>query len=195
MRRYGVLIGSAMALLAFGLVAGQAQVGGGRGGGGRGFGGFGNDPLALLRRGDVKKELELTEDQTEKLPAAVMKALAEVLDAQQMKRFRQIELQVRGMAAFRDDKVRKQLKISDSQAKNLDDILEDSRKEITELFKDAKKGGKGMREKMDGINKETREKVMAVLSADQRKTYKHLIGPEFKLEQMRFPGFNKKDGK
>src|SRR4051812_29590990 len=113
MRRFGIVLGtSAVALMAFSII-GSAQTGGkGKGGfGGGGFGGGfggGKDPFALLQRSDVKKELDLSEEQTEKLPGAAMKAVAEVLNDKQMKRFRQIDLQVRGTQAFvKDETLRK----------------------------------------------------------------------------------------
>src|SRR5262245_27735891 len=85
------------------LVGGQQPGGGGKFGGGFGGGGGGNtDPLALLRNDSVKKELGLTEDQTAKLPDAVRKALADVLDAKQQKRLREIELQQKGTNALAD---------------------------------------------------------------------------------------------
>jgi hypothetical protein len=188
MRRYGLfLFCSAIALFVL-VVGSEAQTGGkGKGGGGFGFGGFGaggNDPLTLLRRADVKKELDLTDEQVEKLPGAVMKAVGEVLSDKQMARFRQIDLQKKDTAAFKDDKVRKDLKITESQVKIMDEILADSAKEMKEIFADAKGGNfKGIQEKMQGLNKETKEKVIAVLTPDQKKAYKQMIGEEFKFEQ------------
>src|ERR1700676_4777265 len=112
MRRYGIFFGcSAVALVTFGVIASEAQVGGGAKGG-FGFGAQ-NDPVTLLRRADVKKELDLSEEQLEKLPSAVMKAIGEVLTDKQMARFRQLDLQKRDTAAFKDEKIRKELKITD----------------------------------------------------------------------------------
>src|SRR5882724_7964989 len=160
MRRYGIfLFCSAIALFVL-VVGSEAQTGGkGKGGGGFGFGGFGgfgaggNDPLTLLRRADVKKELDLTDEQVEKLPGAVLKAIGEVLSDKQMSRFRQLDLQKKDTAAFKDDKVRKDLKITESQVKIMDEILADSLKEMKEIFADAKENKfKGVQEKMQGLN-------------------------------------------
>ena len=143
----------------------------------------------------MKKELGLSDEQFAKVPDAVLKALAEVLDDKQMKRLRQIELQQRGTQAFLDAKVQKELKISDEQKGNIKTILEDSRKEIAEFFKDAKGGDfQGLREKMTSLRKETTEKVQNVLSSDQKKAWKQLLGEEFKMERGFGPGgdFKKK---
>jgi hypothetical protein len=195
MRRYGVFVFSgAVALAAFGLAAGQPGGGFKGGGGGFGFGGAAG-PINLLNNAQVKKELEMTDEQSEKLPAAVMEAVSKVLNDKQMKRFQQIELQVRGASAFKDDKVRKDLKITTEQARNIDEIFTDAAKELDELKKEAKAGGggKGMFEKIQGINKETSEKVLGVLTADQKKSYKQMTGEPFKLEFPAFGGKKKED--
>jgi hypothetical protein len=121
-----------------------------------------------------------------------MKAVATVLNDKQMKRFRQIELQVQGPQAFvKDESLRKDLNLTSSQVKNIEEILADARKEIQELFKEGG-FGKGMGEKMQGINKEAKEKVMNVLTADQKRNYEKLIGDEFKFQKGGFGGRGKK---
>ena len=188
--------GSILALtVAFALVslADGQQPGGGRFGGGAG--GV-TDPVMLLRNPSVKKELDVKDEQMEKLPAAMNKALAEVLNPKQLKRLREIELQQRGSQAFLDAGVQKELKISDEQVKNIKTIIDDSRKEIAEAFKDAKGGGfQGIREKMTALRKETTEKVNGVLNSDQKKAYKQMLGEEFKIEFQGFGGGEFKKGK
>src|SRR5205085_3611903 len=108
---------------------------GGKGKGG--FGGFGakggnQDAYTLLRNEQVKKELGVTEEQVEKIPAAVLKALSGVLDEKQMTRLRQIELQQRGTQAFLDASVQKDLHITPEQTANIKTILDDFRKEQAE---------------------------------------------------------------
>ena len=64
------------------LVGGQQPGGGfGKGGFGGGFGGAAlqQDPVALLRLDQVKKELNVTDEQSDKIPEAVMKGLAAFL--------------------------------------------------------------------------------------------------------------------
>jgi len=192
MRRFSlVLCGGILTLLAITLMAAgqEQQKKGGKGGKG-GFGGFGGgfggggmtDPVLLLRNESVKKELDITTEQSEKIPTAVAKALKEVLSDKQYKRLRQIELQQLGNAAFKQADVKTELKLTDSQLKNIDAVLEESRKEIAELQKDAAGDFKGMREKMTNLRKDTKEKVRNVLTADQRKSYDAMLGEEFKLQ-------------
>ena len=198
MRKFGVVLSTfTFGLVLIGLVAGQQQpqrkFGGG---GGFGFGGFGGagGALTLINREDVKKELDITAEQLEKVPDAIQKALAEVLNDKQYKRLRQIDLQQRGARAFTDTKVQKELKISEEQAENIKTILTESGKEQAELFKDAKGAGgfQGVQEKVAALTKETKEKVQGVLTTEQRKQYKQMVGEEFKFETQGFGGFGKK---
>jgi hypothetical protein len=174
------LVALAGAFVVVGLVGGQ-QPGGF---GGKGGGGGNQDAVSLLRLEQVKKELGITEEQVEKIPAAVLKALSGVLDEKQMTRLRQIELQQRGSQAFLDPTVKKELNITTEQIGNIKTILTDMLKEQAEIFAEAKGGGGfgGLQEKMAALRKETAEKVQGVLSSDQRKAFKQLIGEEFKLE-------------
>ena len=168
----------------------NAQKKGGGGGGFGGFGGFGpQTPLTLLNRADVKEELKVTDEQMEKIPAEVMVAIGRVLDEKQFKRFKQLDLQKSGNSAFKNAEVQKTLKVTDDQKKTINTILEGATKEIADLNKDKKGGfggfGKGNpnQEKIDNINADTKDKLLAVLTKDQRKTYRDLIGADFKFTQ------------
>jgi Spy/CpxP family protein refolding chaperone len=154
--------------------------------GGGGFG-QGQNPLSLIQNEQVQKELNLTEEQIKKLPDAVQKAIAEVLDAKQAKRLKQIQLQQRGSQALTDAAVAKELKISESQKEKINTILADSRKEMQELFQGG--AGRGNLEKLTTLRKETREKVLNVLSDEQKKAYQEMTGEEFKMQ---FGGFQKR---
>lgn len=198
MRKFGFLmVGGAALLMSVAFVEGQQGKGKG---GGMQFGGmlpgFGRqDPVSLLNRTDVKKELEVTDDQIEKLPAEVMLAISKVLNEKQFTRFKQLELQKRGNEAFKDEAVLKSLKVTDEQKKNLISIVDDSAKEVRELFKAGGGGfgkGGGNPEKMATITKETKEKIYGVLTKDQRKAWREMVGEEFKFETPTFGNFGKK---
>ncbi len=177
------LVALAAAFMVAGLVGGQQPGGfGGRGAGTQ-------DAYTLLRNEQVKKELGITDEQVEKVPAAVLKALSGILDEKQLMRLRQIELQQRGACAFLDPTVQKQLSITPEQSGNIKTILDDSQKEMAEAFKEAKGGNfQGVQEKIASLRKETNDKVTSVLNAEQQKTYKQMVGETFKLEQRGFGG-------
>ena len=181
MRKMNVILGMFMlALSAAGIASGQV---GGFGGGGGLAGGMGRmDPVSLLNNASVKKELELTDEQLQAIPEAVMKALSGVLNEKQNKRFKQIELQQRGTAAFSDAKIQESLKMTEEQKSNVKTILEDSRKEMMEAL-----GGggfaKGGAEKMENLRKETLEKLTGTLTAEQKKSWREMTGDTFKIER------------
>jgi hypothetical protein len=184
------LIVLAVAFVVVGLVGGQQP--GGFGKGGFGGGGGPQDAVTLLRNEQVKKELGITDEQVEKIPSAVMKALGGVLDSKQLTRLRQIELQQRGSQAFLDPQLQTELKITSEQVSSIKTILEDNRKELAEVMQEAKGGGfQGIQEKMTALRKEGLEKVQGVLTADQRRLYKDMLGSEFKLEMKGFGGGGK----
>lgn len=193
MRKFGLALASvSVILMSVAWVEGQQDEKKKRGGfGGIQFGGQRQqDPLTLLRNASVKKELDLTEEQLDKLPAEVLSAIAKVLNEKQMKRFREIELQQRGNSALKDEAVQKKLKVTDEQKKSINSILEDSTKETTELFKGGAGAGdfKGRFEKMETIRKETKEKLYGVLTSEQRKAWRGMVGEEFKIERQGFGG-------
>ncbi len=105
------LVALVAAFILVNLAGGQQP--GGKGKGGFGAGGFGGaiiaqDAASLLRLDQVKKELNVTDDQVEKIPAAILKGLSSVLDDKQMTRLRQIELQQRRTQAYLDPTVQTQ---------------------------------------------------------------------------------------
>jgi len=189
MRKYSTLLVSFGAVVLGATWVLAQQPFGGRFGGG----GAGSDPLALLRNDQVRKELDLTDEQVEQLPDAVMKALKGVLNDKQVARLKEIQLQQRGSQAFKDKQIQSALKMTDEQVQSVSTILDDAGKELREMFKGGRGGfNKESQEKMQNLRKETTEKVQGVLTSDQRKAYKQMLGEEFKMETPMFRFGNKK---
>jgi hypothetical protein len=179
----------ALAVSAALLLAGMAQAQGFGGFGGRGGPGMGGDLTTLLRNPSVKKELKLEDEQLAKVPDAMMKALAEVLTTDQLKRLKQIQLQLKGAQAFMEADVQKTLKLTDEQLNNIKTIQKDANEERKELFAMMKEGQFAeAQKKMQELTKETDNKVTGVLNAQQRKMWKEMTGPEFKIAQPKFGG-------
>jgi hypothetical protein len=113
------------------------------------------------------------------------KAVASVLDANQVKRFKQIQWQLAGVGALEDPELQKSLKLSDDQQKKLTAMFEEFSKKVQELSQ----GGnvEGQREKFEKIRKDTEEKANGVLTDEQKKQWKEMQGEPFKLEPQR-PG-------
>jgi hypothetical protein len=189
--QFKILIVVALGFAALDLAQSQFQPPGG------GFGGFGKggktNPVSLLEMKAVKDELKVTDEQAKKVDEAVWKSLATVLDAEQLKRLRQIDLQLKDYRAFGDAHLQTELKMTAEQKATVKTILEDADKETAEIMKDfgGGKGGKGgfggNFEKLQTIQKVAKERVTDVLSKEQKRTYNEMIGEKFEM-----PAFGKK---
>lgn len=145
-----------------------------------GPGGPGGDPGSILKNESVQKELKITEEQLKKYEELQKKALADSLSPEQLKRLKQIQLQQRGAQAFQDPEVQTALKMTDEQKEKVKTIAEDARKDMGELFKNA---GGGNREeamkKFAAFRKEVMDKTTSVLTDDQKKSWKDMVGEPF----------------
>jgi hypothetical protein len=116
------------------------------------------------------------------------KALADVLKPEQIKRFKQIELQRRGGEAFTQPEVQQALKLTGDQKEKIKTIAADGAQETRELFQSQGNVGQGeanrveMQKKVTALNKATVEKVSAVLTSDQKQTWKAMIGQPFEVQ-------------
>jgi hypothetical protein len=197
MRKFGTFLGcGALLLMSVAWVEGQQEKKQ-PGAGGFGFGrGGATNPFTLLNMTEVKKELDVTDEQMEKLPDEMMVAISKVLNEKQFKRFKQIDLQNHKNNAFKDPKVQKELKMTDEQKKNIAAILTDEAKEIADLapkggggFGKGKGGaGGGNTEKIATIRNDSKEKIYTVLTKEQRKSWRDMIGEEFKFPTNPFGG-------
>jgi hypothetical protein len=188
--QFKVMIVVALGFVALELAQSQAQIPGGGGFGGFGKGGAMN-PLTMLQNKAVKDELKLTDEQAKKVDEAVWKSLATVLDVDQLKRLKQIDLQVKDYRAFAEADVQVALKMTAEQKDTIKTALADADKELADIAKDFKGGGKGGGgagfEKLQTIGKETKERIIGVLNKEQKRAFNEMIGEKFE-----FPAFGKK---
>lgn len=121
-----------------------------------------------------------TPEEAEKLSKALtedsQKAIAGVLDAKQVKRFKQILWQSIGITSLLDPEVQKELKLSDEQTKKLTAIFKESGKKWLEMVKKPEP-----EEKFKALIKELEDQATGVLTEEQQKSYKELKGPKFEL--------------
>ncbi|MBA4064218.1 MAG: hypothetical protein C0501_10985 [Isosphaera sp.] len=124
---------------------------------------------------------------------AAYKELGEVLKKEQVDRLRQIERQQMGIRAFTDADTATALKLTDMQKASAKGIGGDFQKESREMMSDLFKGGKGgfdqekikeMQTKTQKLQKEYMDKIVELLDADQKKTWKQLTGEAFDLSKL-----------
>ncbi len=111
------------------------------------------------------------------------KALKDMLKPEQLKRFNQISLQQRGVQAYSDPKVVEGLKINDEQKTKLAEIAKEVGDKRREIMQDNQGNFAVITEKMAPISKDAHEKAAALLTADQKATWKEMVGTYFELKR------------
>ena len=173
--------------------------------------------IMLLGQKSVQDELKLSEDQVKKVNEGTLKmfgefaglrqlsqeeqqkkmkelreesdkAVADILKPEQAKRFKQIHLQQLGVMAFSDDPIVKDLKLTDEQKDKIKTIQEEARKEINELRQKGARLPELLKKGMD-VNRKAADKVVALLTPEQKTKWKDLTGEPFKGEiRLGLPG-------
>jgi Spy/CpxP family protein refolding chaperone len=109
--------------------------------------------------------------------------LNDTLKPEQLKRLHQIVLQQEHGFALGNEGLVKELKITDEQRKQLVAITQEFQRKIQPLLKEAHSGGKPeeIRPKVLSIRDEYSKKLEDVLSAEQKKQWKEMLGEPFDL--------------
>jgi hypothetical protein len=129
-----------------------------------------------LRDLSQEERREKMQELGKKVNDETMAALGSVLKPEQMDRLKQIQLQQRGSQALTDPEVQKALKLTDEQKEKIKTINDDAAKERSGIGR-----GEGAAEKMMALRKDTNDKVMAVLTDEQKETWKTMTGKHIDL--------------
>jgi Spy/CpxP family protein refolding chaperone len=123
------------------------------------------------------KMQEIAKDQDAKI--------AGILDDKQKARLKEIRLQSRGAQALTDKELAEALKLTDDQVNKIKEIVDAMRKEMQDAFQSAGQGGDrtAMRDKMTKLRKDTDDKILAVLTPDQKTSYDKMLGAKIDLPQ------------
>jgi type 1 glutamine amidotransferase len=135
------------------------------------------DAMALFQNPQVRGELKVTDEQLAKLPAAALRSLEGVLDAGQLKRLREIYLQQKGDRAFLEADVGRDLKITEQQAKSIRGAFDEQAKQQKAMMDDG--GFDPIR--MQEIQKDTKAKVLATLTQEQKTAWTAMLGRPLQL--------------
>jgi Spy/CpxP family protein refolding chaperone len=122
------------------------------------------------------------------MSATTEKELKEILKPEQMKRYQEIDLQAQGINAFNQEEVAKRLKLTDDQKKKIADIQEDTQSQMREIFQNAGGDRQAAGQKMRELMTSSREKVTALLTEDQKATWKEMTGKPFERPTEGFGG-------
>jgi Spy/CpxP family protein refolding chaperone len=142
-----------------------------------------------------KEKFEELRKESEAFNAEVKKGVEEVLTPEQKKRLSQIELQARGLRAFSDEKVAKELNITEAQTSKIKGIMEEYQKDTKELGFGGGKGGFDKEKaaenakKREKLSKTAMADIEETLTPDQKNKWKEMVGAPFDVSKLRQGGF------
>ncbi len=167
--------------------------------------------VGLLRNPQVQQELKLTDQQKQQLEqmgqqwrekmrglrdlppeerrqrveamrSEVEKQLSTILNDQQMKRLKQIALQVEGYAALGRPEIAEQVGLTKEQRQKVGDILRQAAEKRREVFQQGQGDRQAAFQRMREIRQWVDSEIEKLLTAEQKKKWQELIGAPFKLE-------------
>jgi uncharacterized protein YajQ (UPF0234 family) len=123
----------------------------------------------------------ITEENTKKIKG--------FLKDEQYTRLTQIDLQQRGVAgAVADKELAKKLSVTEEQTTKIRSLMTDMQADMQELRQSAGNDFAAMQPKITALRAETNKKVVALLSDDQKKTWKEMTGEPFTVPPMQGGG-------
>jgi hypothetical protein len=140
--------------------------------------------------------MEKVRQQREEFEKKARLQLEEVLFPEQLERLQQIEVQAMGMRALFMDRVAEELQLSEQQRKQLRETSREATEEMFSKMREMFRSGdrEGMREKMQQARQETEEKVLGVLTSEQKQKFEAMKGEPFKMPDRR-GGFRGRGGR
>lgn len=159
-------------------------------------------------RMDFSKIREASEEERQKMFAEMREKgekrakeateqLEMVLMPGQLDRLREIWIQTMGLTALQNKEIAEELKITSEQTEKIKKAGEEIQTTMREKFQEMREGGGGfsrenfaeMREKMQEmmgtIRKDHEDKVMGVLTSDQKKQFEKMKGEKFEMPERR----------
>ena len=123
------------------------------------------------------------------LEAKAQAALKVVLGLERLKRLDQLALQYQGLDALLIPEMAQKFKLSTEQRKKIRRIYDDTRQAVEELKKQAVAGErKDAADEINNLRTEGRDKLVDSLTEEQKKQWNEMLGKEFDLTQINWPG-------
>jgi Spy/CpxP family protein refolding chaperone len=160
--------------------------------------------LLLLSRKAIREDLKLTDEQNQRVRAALVKQItafidatdlpkeeraqklpelrqqgnriaAEILTPEQVARLRQIRLQVQGPRAFLNPEMVQKLSITDAQREKIIGTFKAAKKDFVALFQDGA-NREDMGPKLAELRRHLTEQALSMLTEEQRARWKDMTG-------------------
>ncbi len=109
--------------------------------------------------------------------------LRDILLDHQYARLREVYVQALGTAAFQDEVIAKELKITEKQRTEMQEASTEAREAAMEEFAKLRESGdrESMREKFAEMREESEAKVLSVLSTEQKSSFEKMKGEAFEI--------------
>jgi len=141
-----------------------------------------------MSQDERKKAMEDMQKKAAETRKANETKLAEILNKDQVKRLDEINIQQMGIQALRAEEVQKALKLTQEQNDKIKAAFDAQMQEMRGMGqRGAGQDRAAMQEKRAKLQKDTEEKVLAILTAEQKDAFTKMKGKELKLEP-RTPG-------
>jgi hypothetical protein len=121
------------------------------------------------------------------LASGTMKDLKEILNADQMKRFEEINLQAQGFSAFMTPDVQTKLQITDAQKEKLAAAQDEMQAALQDAFQQMQDDREAGRAAMTKAQDAAKAAALALLTAEQKEIWTQMTGKEFKMPAMQGP--------
>jgi len=120
-----------------------------------------------------------------------LKAVSDILDQNQLKRFKQLELQRTGASALLQPAVAKELGLTDAQKAKLRDLRQQQMADMRSMFQNAgdmrnmtQEERQQRMKQMQDLRKKNDEAMLNVLTAEQKAKWTSMLGTPFKFPEM-----------
>jgi hypothetical protein len=135
----------------------------------------------VFKETDREKAAELMKKNQERMQKSMAK-FKDGMTTAQARRFRQIQVQIGGLAVLNSPRIQKELDLTDKQKEQVKETLADLRKDREDLLKGAgrdreKRMAAG--KKIQKLNQDALDKLVKSFTPEQQKTYKELRGEPF----------------
>jgi hypothetical protein len=152
------------------------------------------DLRQAMTAGDRLKFLKTMRETSRESREKVDKAVPDILNAEQTRRLKQIEIQVNGVLSFDRPDVQKELKLTSKQKDEIKHIHDGLKKDTATVIQDAasaplRKSAEAVRKVRD-LRINATKKALDTLDDEQKKAWKDLTGDkfDFRLEIFNRPG-------
>lgn len=134
--------------------------------------------LGKVPRTERKQRIADASEKYMELRVQVFQEIAEALTVDQRKRMSQIELQLRGIRALSDPTIARQLKLNLDQQRKTRAAIRAQDYQIAQL-RQKQSSGPNQKVEIAAIRKTTEEKIVGLLTDDQRNSYDQMKGEPF----------------